>query len=170
MKTYAGIGSRETPPEILKLMTEIARVLEQKGWTLRSGGAPGADLAFEHGAINKEIYLPWRGFNGSQSQLYNVSLQAIEMAEPHHPGWKYLKDPVKKLMGRNAYQVLGYNLDKKSKFVICWTQDGCESAKTRTSKTGGTGLAISLADSLGIPIFNLANKESYNRVVSLMAS
>ena len=45
--TYAGIGSRETPKEILKEMTKIGQELESKGYTLRSGGAIGADKAFE---------------------------------------------------------------------------------------------------------------------------
>lgn len=43
---YTGIGSRQTPPEILKMMTKIATQLESKGWVLRSGGAEGADEAF----------------------------------------------------------------------------------------------------------------------------
>lgn len=54
---YAGIGSRETPRSILDLMTAIARKLEALGYTLRSGGATGADTAFEEGVERlKEIY------------------------------------------------------------------------------------------------------------------
>lgn len=66
---YAGVGSRETPHEILALMTDVAKILGQHGWTLRSGGARGADTAFEDGAkgFKREIYLPWRGFNGHLS-------------------------------------------------------------------------------------------------------
>ena len=176
MKFYTGIGSRETPPEILEMMKDIASKLELLGWTLRSGGAPGADTGFENGVKSlKEIYVPWRGFNGSDSELYydrNIEFKerTFEIASENHPAWKHLKDPIKKLMARNVYQILGWNLNSPSKFVICWTQDGCESHTTRGYKTGGTGLAISVASKLGIPIFNLKNESSYDRVMKLLKS
>lgn len=45
--TYAGIGSRETPLSMLRTMTKVADMLAKKGYTLNSGGAIGADVAFE---------------------------------------------------------------------------------------------------------------------------
>ena len=70
---YAGIGSRKTPPTIRSLMTKCANQLHNEGFTLRSGGAQGADTAFELGAqLRKEIYLPWRRFNGNDSHLYQI--------------------------------------------------------------------------------------------------
>lgn len=132
---YTGIGSRNTPEDILELMSKIAKKLETLGYTLRSGGANGADKAFENGVENlKEIYLPWKNFNNNNSEFFNVSDKARDLASKFHPNWSNLKFSVKNLMGRNAYQVLGYNLDKKSEFVICWTPDGCESNKTRSVK------------------------------------
>ena len=44
---WAGIGSRETPLPLLTKMTEIAELLSEAGYTLHSGGAIGADMAFE---------------------------------------------------------------------------------------------------------------------------
>ena len=41
MKFYSGIGSRETPQDIMELMTSIAAQLARQHWTLRSGGADG---------------------------------------------------------------------------------------------------------------------------------
>ena len=165
---YTGIGSRETPTEILNIMNLVAIKLQNLGYILRSGGAPGADLAFEEGISNKDIYIPWRGFNGSKSSLINQLPKAFELASEHHPAWNRLTEPVRKLMARNAHQVLGHNLDIKSKFVICWTPDGAQSSSERTSRTGGTGLAISLASSLGIKVFNLQNQESYDRVIAFL--
>lgn len=54
MMFYTGIGSRETPQEIQNLMFKIAQKLDSK-YILRSGGADGADLAFEKGSSKKEI-------------------------------------------------------------------------------------------------------------------
>lgn len=62
MKYYAGIGSRNTPADILDLMTHLARRLDSRGYTLRSGGADGADAAFERGAMldtPSEFILCW---------------------------------------------------------------------------------------------------------------
>ena len=61
--TYAGIGSRRTPDDVLEQMTQLAQELGKLGWTLRSGGADGADRAFQDGAEavggRREILLPW---------------------------------------------------------------------------------------------------------------
>ena len=46
---YAGVGSRATPEPVLDLMRRCATRLEVLGYTLRSGGANGAETAFEEG-------------------------------------------------------------------------------------------------------------------------
>lgn len=57
---YTGVGSRETPNKVIDLMYRIAKFLAERNWILRSGGAVGADKAFENGCDNvngkKEIY------------------------------------------------------------------------------------------------------------------
>ena len=70
MGYYAGIGSRSTPPEVQLMMTQLAKALSYEGWVLRSGGACGADTAFEIGVpspCNRQIFLPSRSFNGRSS-------------------------------------------------------------------------------------------------------
>ena len=52
-KYYTGIGSRETPDSILSLFNDIVFQLAGLGYTLRSGGADGADTAFEEGCSEK---------------------------------------------------------------------------------------------------------------------
>lgn len=173
MMFYTGIGSRETPQEIQNLMFKIAQKLDSK-YILRSGGADGADLAFEKGSSKKEIYIPWRNFNSNKSNLIFDELpqlkkmELLEIASEHHPNWKFLKSEARKLMARNVAQIKGYD-NTYSKFVICYTKDGCESHLTRTYLTGGTGLAISLASSLGIPVFNLKNNISLERLVKFIS-
>ena len=44
---YTAIGSRETPIELQPKMYTVAKMLEKKGYKLQSGGAMGADSAFE---------------------------------------------------------------------------------------------------------------------------
>lgn len=157
---YTGIGSQETPEPVLEQMSALAAFLARAGFTLRSGGAEGADTAFEQGArsvdgARMQIYLPWRGFNGNSSPLYTVERRALEVARRVHPAWHRLSPAARKLHGRNCYQVLGLSLDTPSRVLVCWTSDGCESARTRSAKTGGTGTAIELAERHGVPVFNL---------------
>lgn len=164
-RIYAGVGSRSAPHEILRKMTRIAERLRERGYTLRSGAAQGADAAFEAGAGSaKRIYLPWPGFNGHDSDLSSPSVDAMRMAEMVHPNWKALGQAAQKLMARNSHQVLGNTLRSPVDFVVCWTPDGCETEAERSTKTGGTGQAIAIADRWGIPVFNLARKDAVERL------
>lgn len=167
---YSGIGSRNTPLEILALMTRLAYMLESD-YILRSGGADGSDLAFEKGVLNgnKEIYLPWQGFNNSSSEFYEVCERAKQIAKKYHPAnWDGLRPTVQKLHARNVYQVLGYDLDTPSKFVLCWTPDYCESHDTRSIHTGGTGTAISVASHYNVPVINMSRKEWPEKLMKLL--
>lgn len=180
---YTGIGSRETPPEILAEMIKIGDALRAKGFILRSGGAPGADTAFETGCdlhydqkkevyecsrraevqgmdcgicplpqcpyIRKEIYLPWKGFNGRDNGIVAIEwAAALTMASIFHPNWPACSQGARKLHARNCFQVLGLDLETPSEFVICWTPAG--------KGGGGTGQAIRIAKARGIPIYDLA--------------
>lgn len=152
MKIYTGIGSRETPSATLEHMIRIAVTLAQRGFTLRSGGADGADDAFEQGAqlarAPMEIYLPWAGFNGRTKSPRYPGPEAFDMAAKFHPAWQHCKEGAMKLHARNCYQVLGADLRTPTQFVICWTPRG--------SGEGGTGQALRIAKAYNIPIFDLA--------------
>lgn len=150
MKFYAGIGSRQTPPDVLALMTALAQRLASQGWTLRSGGADGADTAFEIGAGEHSIiYLPWRGFNGRTRGVVVGDIPRLRtIAEAHHPNWPACSRGARALHTRNVAQVLGHTENAApSSMVICWTPNG--------SGTGGTGQAIRIARSFGIPVRDL---------------
>lgn len=156
---YTGIGSRETPAEMLVFFSQLSFWLGARGWALRSGGAGGADSAFEQGATQaggaREIYLPWRGFNGSASPLFSLAndAAAAQIAERIHPAWDRLSQGARKLHARNIYQVLGMNLATPSKFLLCWTPDALDK--------GGTRTAIVLAREHAIPVFNFADPLAY---------
>jgi hypothetical protein len=154
MNFYAGIGARATPPEVLKHMTTVANNLYHSGFILRSGGAAGADSAFEAGVEDPdkaEIYLPWRGFNGNKSYRHDISSAALEMAEKYHPAWNRCSPAARKFHARNCYQLLGLGLDTPVRFVLCWTPGG--------AMAGGTGQALRIAVDYGIRIFNMASDD-----------
>ncbi len=153
--TYAGIGARATPRPVLANMTAIANWLAREGWLLATGGANGADAAFARGTPNgsRSLYLPWDGFNGHRGPHCHApgpgELAAwTEAARQAHPAWDRCSIAVRKLHARNAAVLLGPGLDSPVAAVVAWTPGG--------AVTGGTGLALRIADAHGIPAFNLA--------------
>lgn len=152
--SYAGIGARKTPLAVLIDIQNLARNIATSGTILRSGAAGGADTAFENGCddVNgpKQIFLPWKGFNNHPSNYYNCTMEAMQLASRYHPAWGRLSQGARKLMARNAYQMLGPNLNSPALFVVCWTPQG--------STVGGTGQSIRMAEDLNIPVFNLGSK------------
>lgn len=184
MKYYTGVGSRETPEDILTMMSQVATKLASQGWTLRSGGAKGAGSAFELGWLQwysnqtpwpsypqLEVFIPWEGYNGHDRdglfggninpELDNAQLFMLAgfIAEKMHPNWAACKRGARAMHARNVYQVLGQDLKTPSKMLIAWTP------LTRAGEPkGGTATAIRLAESHQIPCFNLNKPVDYARI------
>lgn len=158
---YAGIGSRKTPADLCDVLVRIGSALALRGFTLRSGGAPGADDAFEAGAFAAggltEIYLPRTGYRGSTSTLHPQALgeavwqQAKLIAERFHGDWGRVRsEHAQALLTRDSFQVLGRDLGSPARFVVAWTEDGLAS--------GGTGQAIRIAEAHLVPVLNLRDR------------
>lgn len=171
-KIVAGIGSRDTPAEVLGVMTDLGTWMEENGRKLRSGGAAGADQAFEAGfrdPRNRAIYLPGQSFKGrsaSERGFYDYSrLPAAEEArgtvDRYHPAPQGMKPFVRDLMARNAMQVLGPDLLSPADLVVAYAPGGYGNAgptDPRAARSeGGTGQALRIARAVGIPIKNLAD-------------
>lgn len=163
MYTYAGIGSRKTPYQTLTLMTKCARRLNELGFILRSGGASGADTAFELGVPDnkKEIFLPWRRFNDNPSHLYTPDPLAMEMARKFHPAWDKCSNAARKFHARNCHQVLGRDLNVPADFILCWTPEG--------KPVGGTGQALRLAAHWDIPVINMCHTTWRDQIAQVVS-
>ena len=157
---YAGVGSRETPPHVLDAMEHIARTLATDGWLLRSGGAHGADQAFESGCEESglkprpaEVWVPWSGYNSYAGHVLRgpAARAADAIAARLHPAWHRCGRGARLLHARNAAIVLGGGVGGAGEdpvdAVVCWTRTG--------GPDGGTGMAIRIAEARGIPVVNL---------------
>lgn len=165
MKYYTGIGSRSTPDHILKLMVKIGKYLALKGYVLRSGGASGADTAFEIGCDlgkgDKDIFIPWVGFNGrTEGIVPKVTTEIMKEVSELHPAWDRCSEGARKLHCRNYFQVNGIKGELGSSFIVCWTPKGKE--------VGGTAMAMKLGKRRDIPIINLANPNALKELVELV--
>jgi hypothetical protein len=162
-KLYAGIGSRSTPTSILDVMEDAATWLRRTGWTLRSGGALGADTAFARGAKKQaEIHIPWKGFKHDDTfvlggQVYHDE-RHVAIAKKYHPAWERLKRGGRQLMARNVSIILGSDCNTPVKMVLCWHDP--------SKKTGGTLQGIRIAEDKGIPVLNLAIPEDLDRIIT----
>lgn len=176
-RIYAGIGSRRTPDDTLALMTQFAAHLEIHGWTLRTGGAPGADQAFMTGTdpAATELYLPWPGFENYDPGVaphFKVYMGrptpwAYDISSEHHPAWHRLSRGAMALQARNAHQVLGEALDDPVLMIVCWTPDGSLDGTGRD--TGGTGQALRIATArTHAKVFNLARDDHRARIERIL--
>lgn len=164
---YAGIGSRQTPPNIIRIMEAIAKIRAAQGWTLRSGFADGADQAFERGCDSgrgeKEIFLPWKGYNRSSDPKHIVAppkqvVAANDLASNYHPNWSACNQAARKLHGRNMFVAAGLRLDSPVNEIICWTPNG--------KITGGTGQVLRFALATGIKTINLADYRNAREIAT----
>lgn len=169
MKYYTGIGSRATPKDKLDLITEISEILSKKGYILRSGKAEGADYAFEVGAEEAELYIPWSGFCSDRNVNTNhrvyvrgSDVESKRIASNLHPAWDRLSRGASALHTRNVNQVLGKNSSDPdpSEFVIFYAEE-----KRNGDVKGGTATAVKLARNLNIPTLNLLNVETSEDVL-----
>jgi hypothetical protein len=164
-RSYAGVGSRETPATVLARIRELARGYARAGWTLRTGGSPGADQAFLEGALGGggaiELYLPWPGFEagalaaaaGRARIVERPAPAAFALAARLHPRWPSLPEPERALLARDGHEVLGADLDDPAAVVICWTADG--SLDGDGLLADGTGQALRVARAHGVASVNL---------------
>jgi len=166
--TYCGIGSRSTPPYMLTYMRRIAKRLEHQWFVLYTGGAEGADTAFMAGTQYYKVFMPahiHQQRTSNRQDLIDCTIlpnwnEALQTVYKYHPNPYSLNDFGKKLMARNAYCVLGLDLNSPVDFILCWTPDGKE--------VGGTSQALRIAKDYDIPVFNLAFEDVFKSVISAL--
>jgi hypothetical protein len=155
MVAYAGIGSRQTPADIIDIMRLSAIELAKQGYTCNTGACKGADQAFANGALQGygqvQLFVPWPSYEqGWISTLHGKvdvhvfqtnDQEAINSVHQFHPAAGKLKQSVMKLHARN------FCILRSVSFVICWTPNG--------SAQGGTGQAIRIAQANNIPVYDL---------------
>ena len=185
---YAGVGSRRTPPDVLDAMGDIAQTLGDAGTALSTGGARGADKAFETGALRTDapitVHTPWPGYNGyrpgrdPETDIEIVHPNAAEtvagrtyavLARDHHPHWNRCSRGARALFVRNV-SILAGALDDRGgmlpvRAAIAYTPNGLPVGR----EAGGTGHTLRTAASLDIPCVNLSPRTPPERNAAALA-
>lgn len=172
--TYAGIGSRKTPAEVLEEMQKIAEKLESSGYKLQTGykkrkgsivEEEGADKAFSSGVkkpANKELFGPDMVNDTAMRVAYEIHSDLGDMANYTYKKWvdevgeakaREYAEGTKNLQARNTFQVFGRNLDTPVDFVLFYAEEKEGDLRPK----GGTGQAVEMARRKGIPTINMKN-------------
>ena len=182
-KFFAGVGSRETPPDVLALLVRLGRTLTDLGWTLSSGDAVGADRAFYEGALQSprfsevgcRIYLAWNGVGGryhdpdngfyDATQFTETYPQAEALALAARGSFEGLGRGGRALHTRNVFQIYGHTLKEPVSCVLFWAVPQGRSGKVK----GGTSTAVTLAQQAGIKTINLYTDQSQRSALDFLA-
>jgi len=192
MKYYTGVGSRETPSDVMKLMTDYAERLYWVGYTLRSGGADSADMCFESGhdsgryilqtqlpylfprfrdfkaECRKEIYLPWRNFNkrGDEEGIYYSFKDDIQ---------KQARELVSRIhpapgaLSVGSWKLHMRNCNQVLGQDLKTPSDFLICWTKNGQEVGGTRTAIVLAKQNNIPVYNLFFEEHRKELENLIS-
>jgi len=180
--TYAGIGSRQTPQEVLDKMTEVAKYLDGLGYTLQTGftfknketnlDEEGADKAFSDGSKNKTLFGPYsirktvKGIVSADKYNEAVTEKSSAIVKEVHPAPDRLTPGAIKLMARNTNQIFGKNLDNTVDFVIFYAPETNNPLRPK----GGTGQAVEMARRKGIPTINMADTDWREQLKTALAT
>lgn len=183
---YAGVGSRETPEDILTLMRSLSQALYASGYALSSGDAEGADTAFYEGAIvsphyhvlGARIYLAWDGvgkeghkrYHDPKNYFYDASRfptweTAQSIASEVHEYWDRCKRGGRAMHSRNVYQIMGHTLTDPVSSLIYWAKPVGKTEKV----SGGTNMALQISIKFGIKNrINLYTDEGMERATKFL--
>jgi hypothetical protein len=179
---FAGVGSRETPEEILALMRLISQALYARGYALSSGDAEGADTAFYEGAVlsphfhqlGARIYLAWNGvrnrYHDPKNYFFDASKfptweSANSIALEARGSWEGLGRGGIAMHTRNVFQIMGACLTEPVSSIVYW---GIPVGKTEKVR-GGTNTALQLAIKCGVKNrINLYTDEGMERATKFL--
>lgn len=179
---FAGVGSRETPTDVLEVIRRVSHCLYDAGWFCMSGDADGADTAFHTGAMRSSRYpltgfaafLPWNGvekkstnmrrYENPELGLYDAAMfdnweSANAIASEARGGFHGLGRGGISLHTRNAYQVLSPTLRDPVQRVLFWAKP-IYGGKVE----GGTNTALQIALKHEIPTINLHDNRQRDTV------
>ncbi len=167
--TYiACIGSRETPPDVLKWMERTGAAIVKAGYHIVSGNAVGADQAWVRGANSVDpsmvrLCLPWLTYEAAAIHPQNAvtildedaprSRRYFDRAEAVHDAWHHMTPGGQRCHARNAMIV-----------------EGALTVFGFMSGTGGTTSAFKIAELLGITTYNVRNPSVRLGVMEIIES
>lgn len=165
-KPYSVVATKDAPRDVLDTLRNLVTMMKANGFTLRASTSTDMDDV----AIttvqdsSTEVYIPWKDFNNVSSKYYFNDKTCLHIAKMFHRSFDSLKPAVQAFLGRTVRMIMGKKPSNYSLFIVVWSEDGAEKVSQITPKTGYISHAISVADALHIPVFNLQNNNAIDRI------
>lgn len=148
-------------------LAKIAARAGELGFTIRFQAGSKSGKLIEQHVNRREAYTPFKKADFNYD-VYTTH-PAVCIAKRYSPSFDTQRETVRPVMGMFANLVLGRDLKSPTRIVVLWTPDGVEASAKRTAKTGFIGVAIGIASAFRIPVFNIANPASVDKLKELLA-
>lgn len=164
-KVYAVYLSDDTPEKLCKLTQLFAQVMLKKGFQVRVGQS-------EHDmGVLEAAYLEGHFFSSTPEKFGPMCVGTSNPAV--HQKAARLFSGMTHGVDRNQCRLAaalthGVNANEPAKMIICWTPDGVHRMEDFTPDTGVTQQMIQAAELSNVPVFNLANKNHRDRIITMV--
>jgi hypothetical protein len=172
--TFLVESSPNPPEEVLKTLDDLAMLLLQKRFTLRTSTNDRSkfDGHLYPTYTFKEIFLPWKKFNElvtptlakPKEAAYRIALWTELQTKKNYDAGRFnaLNRVVKLFISLRMHLLLGKDLNQPVKAIIIYTPCGSTRFTRETDyRNGGRAIDyLGLANFFGIKVYNLGNKES----------
>jgi hypothetical protein len=156
---YTGIGLDLPNDELLPRITNAANMARNEGFILRTNLSDGAWAPFWFGSGYGKFMDRIRI---KEATVLSLNIAKSYIAQINRNKWDYFDQHQKNLHALSIMLLFGPQCNHPSKFLLCWTPNGAESAAHCTGSNGVTsyvGFMIQVARVNKIPVINLQRKE-----------
>lgn len=87
----------------------------------------------------------------------------VKIARDHHPNWEECNNSIRRLFIRNVCIMLGSKGLEPSKFCVYWHTNN-----NKISNHGGTNHSLRIAETYGIPYFNIGKPNELESLVKFV--
>lgn len=124
----------------------------------------------EHGiVVSDEIMIKKARTMLIEHKVYSTTPRFISLEGEDRAVLTDEENKLADLHTRLVFQLFGEGLDQPVTMVVCWTPDGAiDLAGFNPETTGSAGIAISLAQLTGIPVFNLQRADHLKRICTFI--
>lgn len=162
---YAIASNKGIPSNVIEEFKSIVPELDKSGFIMRVSALDETiDNHVRDMTENKELYLPWRGFNNIEQGNTYTSPETKAIAKLFQPGYDGLSNAIQMIVAKNVRLALGNDNKSPANFILVWSEDGAETLATKTSATGNVGHLIAVASAAHIPVYNLGKPGCLERL------
>lgn len=163
------ISGNENITDAVALATaRLAKAFDDKNIVVRCGGMNGVDDVVCNSISNPELHLPFKNFNKRQAKSQYSNEICKELARRQRPDIDSLPGVQKAILEKNPRLVLGQYMTSPAQLVIVWSEDGCETAREVTHRSGNAGHIVKVAQASGVRVINLQRPDAEQRAMAFL--